>query len=102
MAAMLRIETEDNAVILPVKIVPGASRTRYLGEWEGCARFAVASPPEKGRANRELVSFLAELLGVRRQVVEVITGHANPRKRVRIGGVSRPDVLAALTRAAQR
>lgn len=100
MPRMLRIETDGDAVILSVKIVPGASRTRYLGEWERCARIAVASPPEKGRANRELVSFLAELLGVRRQAVEVISGQTNPRKKIRIAGATGPDVLAALARSA--
>lgn len=93
---MIRVETEPGAVVFSVKIVPGASRTRLLGEWENGVRIAVASPPEKGRANRELVRFLADLVGVRPQAVAVVAGHTSPRKRVRIEGIAEPELLTAL------
>ena len=82
--------------MLPVKVVPGASRTRCLGEWEGRARIAVAAAPEKGKANAALAAFLAKLLSVRRRDVVVVAGHTSPLKTLRIERVSADAVRAAL------
>lgn len=93
---MLDVTVEDKALLLPVKVVPGARRTRYLGEWNGRARFSVAAPAEKGRANSAAVAFLAELLGVPRRNVTVVTGHLSPLKTIRIDGVAVGALRAAL------
>ena len=93
---MLEITTENKAVRLPVKVVPGASRTRYLGEWAGRARIAVAAAPEKGKANQAVIDLLAELLSVDRRAIAVVAGLTNPLKTIRIDRISAEAVRAAL------
>jgi uncharacterized protein (TIGR00251 family) len=93
---MLDLVAEGNAILLPVKVVPGASRTRYLGEWDSRAKIAVTAPPEKGKANQAVTRLLADLLGVRRRDVSVATGHTSSVKTVRIEGVTIDTVSAAL------
>jgi len=82
--------------LLPVKVVPGASRTRFLGEWEGRARIAVAAAPEKGKANAALAVFLAKLLSVRKRDVIVVAGHTSPLKTIKIEGTDVATVRAKL------
>jgi uncharacterized protein (TIGR00251 family) len=89
---MIELRTEDDAVLLPVKVVPGASRTRFAGELDGRAKFAVAAPPERGKANVALIAFLAKKLGVRRQSITVQQGATSPTKVLRIEGV-KTDVV---------
>jgi len=91
---VIEITTDNEAVLLPVKIVPGASRTRYLGEWQGRARIAVAAPPEKGKANKAVIAFLATWLGVRRRDITVMSGQSSPKKTIRIEGIQ-PDAVRA-------
>jgi uncharacterized protein (TIGR00251 family) len=93
---MLDLTTEGNAVLLPVKVVPGASRTRYMGDWSGRAKIAVAAPPEKGKANQAVVALLADLLGVRKRDVVVVAGHASALKTIRIDRVTVAAVQTAL------
>ncbi len=93
---MLQLTTEPDAVLLPVKVVPGASRTRYLGELDGRAKLAVAAPPEKGKANKAVVTYLAEMLGVRKRDVAVVTGLTSSQKVIRIEGVDSDAVVSAL------
>ncbi|MDO8631245.1 MAG: DUF167 domain-containing protein [Phycisphaerales bacterium] len=93
---MLKITEDNGGVLLPVKIVPGASRTRFMGEWLGRARIAVAAPPEKGRANQAVAEFLAGLLHLSRRNVSVIAGHTTPLKTIRIDRVTADAVRAAL------
>lgn len=93
---MIRLTVEDNAVLVPVKVVAGASRTRLLGEWDGRARIAVAVPPEKGKANRALTEFLADLVGAGKRNVRVVAGHTTTLKTIRIDQIEVGAVRAAL------
>ena len=93
---MLDIAAEENAVRLPVKVVPGASRTRYLGEWDGRAKFAVSAPPERGKANKALTAHIAKLLGVRKTDVTVVSGLTSPVKTIRIERVTVEQTRKAL------
>ena len=90
------LQTDSQAVLLKVKVVPGASRTRYMGEWDGRARIAVAAAPQKGRANAEVISWLTRLLGVHKKDVTVVRGAISPLKTIRIERVAIDAVRAAL------
>ncbi|HEY3242998.1 MAG TPA: DUF167 domain-containing protein [Phycisphaerae bacterium] len=81
---MIDIREDAGGVLIPVKVVPGASRTRLMGEWDGRLKIAVAAPPEKGGANRAVCAFLAEQLGLRRQNVRVAQGTTTPLKIIRV------------------
>ncbi len=91
---MLNIRSEGNAVLLPVKVVPGASRARFLGEWDGRVKLAVAAPAEKGKANEALRTFLAKLLGVRKSDVTIVSGATASVKTIRIERVTTDTVRA--------
>ena len=81
---MIKWVAEGDAVLVPVKVVPGASRTRIVGEWDGRLKVAVAAAPEGGKANDALTALLAGQLGLRPRSVIVVNGHASPVKTVRI------------------
>ena len=93
---MLNITVDGEAVLVPVKVVPGASHTRYLGEWDGKAKVAVAAPPEKGKANQAVVLFFAKRLGTPKKNITVAAGHASPIKKIRIERVAPDAVRQAL------
>ncbi|MFQ5489652.1 MAG: DUF167 domain-containing protein [Phycisphaerae bacterium] len=93
---MITLTQKDGAVLLPVKVVPGASRTRCLGDLDGRVKIAVASPPEGGRANKALCTFLANKLGTRKNAVTVESGRASPIKTIRIEGVQASQIRDAL------
>ena len=68
---------------------PGASRTGVAGLHGGCLKIRLAARAVEGKANEELVRFLAEALGaVKRNVVIEAGAHAR-RKRVAVSGAKR-------------
>lgn len=85
--------------MMPLKVVPGASRDRFLGEWDGRAKIAVAAPPEDGKANKAVCALLAKLMGVHRREVEVVQGQTSPLKTVVIRSATLEQVRTALSRA---
>jgi uncharacterized protein (TIGR00251 family) len=92
---MLDISESGGIVLLPVKIVPGASRTKFLGEWQGRARIAVAAAPEKGKANQAVAELICDLLRIHARQVAVVSGLTSPLKTIRIEGVTADAVQAA-------
>ena len=57
---------------LEVKVFPGATRSEITGVTGGVLHVKVAAPPVRGKANKELVDFLARTLGVAPFVVILI------------------------------
>jgi uncharacterized protein (TIGR00251 family) len=51
---------------------------------DGTLKVKVAAVPEKGKANEELCAVLARHFGVSPRDVEIVTGAASTRKRIRI------------------
>jgi len=93
----LAIQKVDEGVVFAVKIVPGSnSPTRISGLLGEMLKIKVAAPPEKGKANRCLIEFLAEKLGVKKNAVCIISGRTSPVKQVQILGMSPETLLQKL------
>ncbi len=84
----LSIETTDSGVIFTVKVVPGSSRTSVSGLLDDMLKVKVSAAAEKGKANKCLIDFLSQELGVKKNVIRIISGQVNPVKRVEVFGVS--------------
>jgi len=67
-----------------------------VGFTDGVLRVKVSAPPIKGKANRELITFLSRLLGVGKGSVSIIKGHTTRNKVVAVDGLSREEVLKRL------
>ncbi|CCF86123.1 DUF167 domain-containing protein [Nitrolancea hollandica] len=88
-------ETADG-VLIPVQVVPRASRTGIDGEVEGALRVRLAAPPVEGAANRELLEFLAKRLRLPKRDLMLESGERSKRKSVRVRGLSRQEILERL------
>jgi uncharacterized protein (TIGR00251 family) len=81
------------AIVLTLHVQPGSRRTEAAGRHGELPRIRVAAPPVDGKANAELLHFLARAFGVPLRNVTLVRGEASRRKVVRIVGPSaRPDL----------
>jgi hypothetical protein len=75
----------NKEIYLRVKVFPGAGKTDLLSIMsDGTVKIAVAAAPEKGKANQELINFLATALGVRKYQVKIISGLTDRLKLMKI------------------
>ncbi|MDD3896279.1 MAG: DUF167 domain-containing protein [Candidatus Peribacteraceae bacterium] len=73
------------SVCFSVRVRPGAPKTAVLFSLEdGSMKVAVAAPPEKGKANKELIKYIAQQFGVPRTQVSIISGAADKHKLVQV------------------
>ncbi|HEY8994715.1 MAG TPA: DUF167 domain-containing protein [Lacunisphaera sp.] len=81
---------------LELKIIPNAPRNEIVG-WLGSAlKVKVHAPALEGRANDELLAFLAEHLDLPRRSVTLLRGDKSRQKIVRIAGQDLSEVKARL------
>ncbi|MBE7541037.1 MAG: DUF167 domain-containing protein [Bryobacteraceae bacterium] len=81
----------QNTLVLALKITPKAPRTAWAGALDdGTIKIRVAAAPEKGKANEELVRFLACQLNVPPGNVEILSGATSQRKQVRVSAAPAP------------
>jgi uncharacterized protein (TIGR00251 family) len=72
---------------LSIKVVPGASRDRIAGKLGDAIKVQVCAAPERGKANDAVINLIAGLLGLRRNEIEIVRGHTQPRKVLQINGI---------------
>ena len=94
--ARLALRGEGGGVIVPVKVVPGASRDKVAGVLGEALKIVTSAPPEKGKANAAVARTLAQALGVDRRSVELVSGPTNPRKEFRVSGITVEQARQAL------
>ncbi len=86
-----RPEPVERACTLELKIIPNAPRNEVVG-WLGSAlKVKVHAPALEGRANDELLDFLAEKLDVPRRNVTLLRGDKSRQKVVQVTGL---DLIA--------
>ena len=82
---------------LRVRVNPRGSRNQVTA-WEGeVLHVKLTAPPVEGAANKAAVEFVAELLGVRKSQVALVSGHTSRDKTFMITGLSEDDVCTRLS-----
>ena len=70
---------------LRVKVIPKSSKTELAGYLpDGTWKIKVAAAPEKGKANRALLDFLAEHFSVAKGRLRIMSGETSQLKRIRV------------------
>ena len=94
----LKVKVTESGVVFGVKVVPGSSRTALAGVLGNLLKVKVAAPPEKSKANKCLIEFLAKQLGVKKNQISIITGQTKPVKTVQVTNISIETLLEKLGR----
>ena len=71
-------------MILEVKLIPSAGRVGIALDTAGRFKIYVKSPPEKGKANIELIKLLAKIFGCPQSYIVILTGATTRIKKVKI------------------
>jgi len=95
------VKESNGGVVFTVKVVPGSSRTAVCGLLDEMVKIKVSAAPEKGKANKCLLDFLAKQLGVKKNAVKIVSGKSNPVKSVQVLGISVEQLLNKLNLSKQ-
>jgi uncharacterized protein YggU (UPF0235/DUF167 family) len=85
---------------ITIKAHPRAKRSAVAGRLGDAWKLDLAAPPAEGKATEECERFLAELVGVPRSRVRVVSGATARTKIVEVEGVAQDELEARLARGA--
>jgi uncharacterized protein len=87
-----------DGILLNLRVSPGAQRTSIEGPYgESAIRLRGAAPPVDGKANVEVETFLAKLLGIPRSNVVVVQGTSSRDKVVLLNTPEQVEIQEILT-----
>ncbi len=89
----------DGDLLLVCHLQPKASKSEFSGLHGDALTVRIQAPPVEGKANSELVKFLAKQFGVSKSAVSIISGELNRHKRVRITQPQRLPAEALITQS---
>lgn len=70
-------------MMITVKVIASAKRTELRGTMaDGTLKIAVAAPREKGKANKELIRFLAQHFHISKERIIIKSGLTSNKKTI--------------------
>ena len=92
------IQSTANGVVIDVRVVPRAGRSGVAGTRGDALLVRLGAAPIEGAANLELVAVIADVFGVAKRAVSIVSGERSRRKRVSIAGLDLATASSRLPR----
>lgn len=80
---------------LRIRVIPGASKKGIMREGDKL-KIKLLSPPQDGKANKELKELLSKRLRLPKGDIEIISGKCSREKKISIKGLSLQEILNKL------
>lgn len=77
---------------IALQVHPDAKRNEILRFQDGIWHLKIAAPPVEGKANKELIDFLSEILDVSKSHISIVKGATSHRKLVAVEGLTAEQV----------
>lgn len=82
--------------ILEIRVVPSSGMQKWEIDEGGRIKCYLKSPPEAGKANKELIALLSSVLGIPQRHIAIVQGFATRHKRVSIPGALDTETFVRL------
>ena len=88
----------SEGIVIDIIVSPGAKEQKLKGynPWRKRIELAICSPPEKGKANQEVLQFFEELLVIKKGHIKISKGRTSRSKSLLIemeAGENGPEVV---------
>lgn len=93
----LDLKESPDGITIKVKVQPRASKNAIAGLLGDSLKVSLTSPPVEGAANAACVEFFADLCGVAKSKVTIVSGQKSREKIVRVAGITKAAFLSILT-----
>lgn len=74
-------------MIIEVKVSAGLNKSKVTKVGQKLYKIRLTKPREKGKANEELISLLAEYFNVKKRNISIVRGYKSPHKVVEVTSI---------------
>lgn len=79
------MSNEQKPVYLSIRAVPGSKRSQVVGFMDdGSLKIKIKAKPIEGKANKEIIKLLADILKINENDLEITSGQTSRRKIIKI------------------
>ena len=82
--------------VLHLKAKPNARANQLLVAPDGTITIRLKAPAQDGKANACLLGYLADVFGVAKSCLTLVSGHTAPFKKVEVAGLTEADFQTIL------
>ena len=83
---------------IKVKVLPRSSKNQIIGQEGDLFKVKLTSPPVEGKANKALIEFLAQKLGIPKARIEIKSGKSSKLKSILIHSLTLEEITQALNK----
>ena len=89
---------ENKWVLHKVHVIPGSKINQIIGYMDdGSLKIKLKAKPVEGKANKELIKYLAEILEIKVSEIKVNSGFNSRNKLVQIWNVEKSEILQKMS-----
>ena len=78
------IKKTEDGYLLSLRVEPRSSKSEIIGIHGERLKIKIKSPPVDGKANKEVIAFLADKLNVKKACISIVSGKSSRDKVVKI------------------
>ncbi|MEA3295086.1 MAG: DUF167 domain-containing protein [Euryarchaeota archaeon] len=93
------VKKSSNGVIIDLEVIPESKNVKIISgynPWRKRITVKLTQPPQKGKANKQLIEELSKILMVSESDITLISGQTSHKKTVLIKGMEVKQVLDLL------
>lgn len=83
-------QTRKKGLAIYLRVQPGSRENRFGGVRDDRLLVRIAVPPVDGKANKQLVRFIARQFGVRQSDIKLLSGQDSRNKTLLVLGLTAP------------
>ena len=92
----LIVSEKPDGCILKCWIQPRSSRNALVGVHGDAVKIALTAPPVDGKANKELLKFLAKYFKLSKSSIQIIAGESSRNKTILIADIDKDTIIKKL------
>ena len=85
-------KNEKEGLCLYVKVIPSSPKNEILRPHDNFLKIKIRRPPEKGKANKELISYLSKIFAIPKKNILLLQGESSRTKKILLKGISLGEV----------
>ncbi len=74
------LKTKENGTVISIYVQPGARKSEIIGVHNERLKIKIKAPPVEGKANEEIVNFLADKLNLSKSSIVLLRGEKSREK----------------------
>ena len=94
----IQVSETGEGLTVRLHVLPRAKRGELAGLHNGALKVKVTAPPVENAANRAVIDFFSELLGISKSNLKILAGTKSREKLLQIKGLSIVDFINLISR----